>query len=124
MTMATAIVAWVGGGFAIMAAQDAPPIPPSDYIWSVIVFAAANPLVWLCGFFMGKKIDQWQKLLVIGFASAAVGLVCMWLLMAFEIVTVYGYSGTGVFILQMLIGMLAGAVGFMTTRGTTEAKGP
>ncbi len=103
-------------GLVIAAAKTPPPLPPDSYLWTVLLLAIANPVVWLVGFFMGRHVDQPQKFIVVAFAAAFAGFVCTWLAQAFGLVSVKGYGATGIFIAQMFIGAFAGWLGYYFAR--------
>lgn len=114
------LMSGLGAGVALilpgLVVMEQPPLPPVAYHWTVLLIAVANPLVWVVAFLMGRACDQWQKLIVVAFAAAFVGLVCNWVATSLDFFSIAGYSATGVFIAQMLIGILAGAVGYLSRR--------
>ena len=45
----------------------------------LLLIALLNPVVIAVAWIMGARADQWQKLIVIGFASALAGAAAVWL---------------------------------------------
>lgn len=77
------------------------------------VIALLNPAVIAVGFFMGRAADQWQKIVVAGFAAACAGAVMIWIATFLKIVPARGVGGeAGLFVLQFLIGMAWAGIGY------------
>ncbi len=72
---------------------------------ALLLIALLNPAVALVGYLMGRAADQWQKLVVAGFAAAIAGAVLVWLGAYLKVLPARGIGGeAGLFVLQMLIG--------------------
>lgn len=94
-------------------------LQPFDPV-SVVKIAVLNPFVWIVGFVMGRQADQWQKVLVAGFAAALVGYGAVWIATFVGLLEAKGIgSATGVFMIDFLIGMFAAWVGYIFARKTT-----
>ncbi len=75
--------------------------------WSVMMIAALNPVVIIVAVAMGRRIDQWQKVIVAGFAASLAGFLALYALTYFKVVPVKGIGGeAGVFLVQFGLGMI------------------
>lgn len=91
-------------------------LQPFDPV-SVFLIAALNPVVIAVAFLMGRAADQWQKLIVAGFAAALAGSIFVWMAALTGILPAKGIGGeAGVFVFEFLLGMLWAWVGFKTRR--------
>ena len=84
---------------------------------NLIVIAALNPVVIVVGFLMGRAADQWQKLLIAGFAAAFAGAIALWLAVAAGLLPAHGIGGeAGVFVASIVTGTLWAALGYWLAR--------
>ncbi|MDX2290239.1 MAG: hypothetical protein NW217_15650 [Hyphomicrobiaceae bacterium] len=75
--------------------------------WSVLLIAVLNPVVVIVAIAMGRSIDQWQKVIVAGFAASLAGFLALYVMAYFRIVPVKGIGGeAGVFLVQFVLGMI------------------
>jgi hypothetical protein len=89
------------------------PFHPEALLW----IAALNPAVIVAGFLMGQRADQWQKLIVVAFVAAIAGAIAVWLGAWFHIIPARGLGGeAGLFVLQMLFGLIWAAIGYWFRR--------
>ncbi|MEM7774170.1 MAG: phosphatidylglycerophosphatase [Pseudomonadota bacterium] len=87
------------------------PFRPLD----LTLIALLNPVVILIGFWMGRRADQWQKLVVAGFAAAFVSAMMIWFAVWLGLVVAKGIGGeAGAFVLSMLFGTLWAVIGYAT----------
>lgn len=85
--------------------------------WSLVLIAALNPVVIAVAVVMGRAADQWQKLIVAGFAAAFAGSLALWLAAFIGLVSVKGIGGeAGVFVLQFVIGLGWASAAYMVRR--------
>ena len=85
------------------------PFHPEALLW----IAALNPAVMLVGFLMGRRADQWQKLIVVAFVAAIAGAIAVWIGAWFRIIPARGLGGeAGLFVLHMMFGLIWGAIGY------------
>ncbi len=84
---------------------------------ALVMIAALNPAVIITGFMMGRRADQWQKLIVAAFAAAIVGAALIWIGAWLRILPARGIGGeAGLFVLQMLFGLVWATVGYLFRR--------
>lgn len=101
---------------ALMVAAVIQPFDPAG----IVLAAVFNPVVIVTALWLGWHADQWQKLLVAGFAAAFAGGIAMWLATALGFVTVRGYGGfSGVFAVSMIFGMALAAAAYFMRRQRT-----
>ena len=93
------------------------PQPPVE-LSSVLLTALLNPVVVAVAILMGRKADQWQKIPVAGFAAATIGSAVIYVLVRLGLMGMSntGRSAAGIFIVQMLAGMLWAAAAFAWPR--------
>jgi hypothetical protein len=84
---------------------------------ALAVIAILNPAVIAVGFSMGRAADQWQKIVVAGFAAACAGAVLIWIATFLKIVPARGVGGeAGLFVMQMALGVGWAAIGYRLRR--------
>jgi len=94
--------------------------------WSVLLVALLNPVAIGIAFFMGRRADQWQKLIVAAFAAALAGYVAVWCATYVGLLPIKGVgAATGVFMLQFAFGLAWAGVGYQFFRkpGASGASG-
>lgn len=83
----------------------------------IVMAALLNPVVWVVALWLGWHADQWQKILVAGFAAAMAGAIVLWFVTRFGLMTVRGYGGvSGVFVASFIWGMILAAIAFAVRR--------
>ncbi|MFT5507857.1 MAG: hypothetical protein ACI89J_000926 [Hyphomicrobiaceae bacterium] len=83
----------------------------------IVLAAVVNPVVITVALWMGWQADQWQKVLVAGFAAAFAGSIALWLATAAGLVTVRGYGGmSGVFGASFVFGMILAGIAYYVRR--------
>jgi len=84
---------------------------------TLVLIALLNPAVIVVGLWMGRRADQWQKLLVVAFAAALAGFILYWLVTMLQIVPVHALgSEAGLVALQCIFGLLWAIVGYVSRR--------
>ena len=87
-----------------------PPFEPGV----MLTIALHNPAVIVVAAIMGRKADQWQKLLVAGFAAAMAGAVLVWLGSFAAVLPSRGMgSDAGIFIVSFLYGTLIATLAYL-----------
>lgn len=93
-------------------------LQPFDPV-AVVQIAALNPVVPVVAFLMGRASDQWQKILVAGFVAAIAGSAVIFVATFLKLLPAKGIGGeTGVFVLQILIGLVWAAIGYALRKKT------
>ncbi len=83
----------------------------------VFLIAALNPVVIIVAILMGRSADQWQKLIVAGFAAALAGFIAIWLVTHFKLLPAKGIGGaTGAFMIQFVLGTLWASLAYALKR--------
>ena len=86
----------------------------------IVLAAVLNPIVWCAALWMGWHADQWQKIVVAGFAAALAGAIALWLATQVGFVTVRGYGGfSGVFMFAFVWGMVLATIAYNVRRRRT-----
>jgi hypothetical protein len=93
------------------------PQPPVE-LSNVLLTGLLNPVVVVVAILMGRKADQWQKIPVAGFAAATLGSAVIYVLVRLGLMGLSntGRAAAGIFIVQMLVGMLWAAAAFIWPR--------
>ena len=91
-------------------------IQPFDPL-GIVLAAVLNPVVIAVALWLGWHANQWQKVLVAGFAAAFAGSIALWLATAVGVVTVRGFGGmSGVFAASFVFGMVLAAIAYGVRR--------
>jgi uncharacterized membrane protein len=86
---------------------------------SLVLIAALNPATIAVAFVMGRKADQWQKIVVAAFAAAIAGFLLVFLVTFLKLLPAKGLGGeAGLVALQFGFGLLWAAIGYFTRRRT------
>jgi len=89
-------------------------IPPE--LEAVIVLSVMNLGTVLAGFFIGRRADQPQKIVIGAFASGIAGVLFAGLLGVLGLAEVHARSMGGVFVLSLLLGLVWTWVGYKTRK--------
>jgi hypothetical protein len=84
----------------------------------VLLTALLNPVVMVVAFWMGLASDQWQKLPVAAFAASAAGTAAFYLAARLGVPGIASIvrAGAGLFIAQLLPGLVWAAAGYRFAR--------
>ena len=83
----------------------------------IVLAGMLNPVVIAVALWLGWHADQWQKLIVAGFAAAFAGSFALWLATAVGLITVRGFGGfSGVFAASFVFGMVLAAIAYLVRR--------
>lgn len=84
---------------------------------ALVFIAALNPVVIATAFLMGRKADQWQKIIVAAFAAALAGFVLVFLATFVRILPAKGLGGeAGLVALQFMFGLVWATIGYQLRR--------
>lgn len=89
-------------------------LPPE--LWEVLTLSFMNLGTILAGFFIGRRADQVQKIVVGAFASGIAGVAFAWLLLALGLADAKPRSLMGVFVLSFLLGIVWTWIGFISRK--------
>ncbi|MFA5952356.1 MAG: hypothetical protein WC807_18965 [Hyphomicrobium sp.] len=87
-------------------------INPFDPV-TLVLIALLNPAVIAVAFVLGRKADQWQKLIVAAFASALCGFVLYWLGGQVGLLSIHALGGeASVLVIQTVLGLVWASIGY------------
>ena len=85
--------------------------------WTLVLLAAFNPATIAVAFLMGRRADQWQKLIIAGFAASLAGFLLYWVSGQIGLITVRALGGeAAIFMLQFVFGIVWAAVGYWSRK--------
>lgn len=85
----------------------------------LLLIALLNPVVIGVAFFMGRRADQWQKIIVAAFAAACAGYLLYWVVAAVGLMPVHALGGEAALVLmQFLFGLVWATIGYWLPRRT------
>jgi hypothetical protein len=83
----------------------------------IVLAALLNPVVIAVALWLGWHANQWQKIIVAGFAAAFAGSIAVWFSTAVGLLTVKGFGGvSGVFVAAFVFGMLLAGIAYAVRR--------
>ena len=86
---------------------------PMTLFW----IALLNPVAIVVAFVMGRKADQWQKLIVAAFAASLCGVGLYWLAAQLGLLPIHALGGeAAILLLQFLFGLVWATIGYKTRR--------
>jgi len=84
---------------------------------TLVLIALLNPVVIVVAFLMGRRADQWQKLIVAAFAASLAGFVLYWIVAAVGLLPIHALGGeAGIVLLQVLFGLVWASLGYLLRR--------
>lgn len=84
---------------------------------TLVLIALLNPLVIVLAFTMGRRADQWQKLIVAAFAASLAGFVLYWLAAEVGLMSIHALGGeAAMLVLQFLFGLVWASAGYFLRR--------
>ena len=87
------------------------PFDPVTLFWISLL----NPVVIVVAFLMGRSADQWQKLIVAGFAASLCGFILYWLVAALGFLPIHALGGeVGIVLMQFVFGLVWAVIGYVT----------
>ena len=86
-------------------------IVPFDPV-TLILISVLNPAVIVVAFLMGRRADQWQKLIVAAFAASLAGYALYWVVAAVGLMPVHALGGeAGILVMQFFVGLAWATLG-------------
>jgi hypothetical protein len=91
-------------------------IVPFDPL-TLVLIALFNPVVIVVAFLMGRRADQWQKLIVAAFAASLAGFLLYWIVAAVGLMPIHALGGeAGIVLMQFLLGLVWATLGYQFRR--------
>jgi len=80
---------------------------------ALVIIALLNPAVILVAFMMGRKANQWQKIVVAAFAAALAGFMLVFVATFLKVLPAKGLGGeAGLLALQFGFGLVWATIGY------------
>lgn len=85
--------------------------------WTLVLISLLNPAVIAVAFWMGRRADQWQKLIVAAFAASLSGFILYWLAAELGLLPIHALGGeAAILLMQLLLGLLWASLAYATRR--------
>jgi hypothetical protein len=85
--------------------------------WTLVLISLLNPAVIAIAFWMGRRADQWQKLIVAAFAASLSGIILYWLAAEFGLLPIHALGGeAAILLMQIFLGLAWASLGYWTRR--------
>ena len=85
--------------------------------WTLVLISLLNPAVIAVAFWMGRRADQWQKLIVAAFAASLSGFILYWLAAELGLLPIHALGGeAAILLMQIFLGLLWASLGYATRR--------
>lgn len=91
-------------------------IVPFDPV-TLVEIALLNPAIIVVAFLMGRRADQWQKLIVAAFAASLCGFILYWLVAEVGLMPVHALGGEGaMLVMGFFTGLVWAGLGYWLAR--------
>ena len=81
--------------------------------WTLVKIALLNPAVIIVAILLGRRADQWQKLIVAAFAASLCGFILYWLVAAVGLLPIHALGGeVGVVLLQFFFALVWATIAY------------
>jgi hypothetical protein len=85
--------------------------------WTLVLISLFNPAVIAVAFLMGRRADQWQKLIVAAFAASLSGFILYWLTAELGLLPIHALGGeAAILLMQLLLGFVWAGLGYWLRR--------
>ena len=85
--------------------------------WTLVLISLLNPAVIAVAFLMGRRADQWQKLIVAAFAASLTGFILYWLVAELGLLPIHALGGeAAILVMQLLLGFVWAGLGYWLRR--------
>jgi hypothetical protein len=85
--------------------------------WTLVVIAVLNPAVIIVALLLGRRADQWQKLIVAAFAAALSGFILYWLVVAAGLMPVHALGGeAAILVMGFFLGLFWASLSYWLAR--------
>jgi len=80
---------------------------------TLVKIAAFNPAIIIVAFLLGRRADQWQKVIVAAFAASLAGFLVYWIAAAVGLMPVHALGGeAAVLVIGFFFGLLWATLGY------------
>lgn len=80
---------------------------------TLLLIALLNPAVIVVAFMLGRRADQWQKIIVAAFAASLAGFALYWLVAQVGLMPIHALGGeAGIVLMQTLFGLVWASIGY------------
>ena len=84
---------------------------------TLVLISLLNPVVIAVAFYMGRRADEPQKIVVAAFAAAIAGFILYWLVAAVGLLPIHALGGeAAILLMQFLIGFVWAGLGYWLRR--------
>jgi hypothetical protein len=84
---------------------------------TLLKIALLNPAVIVVALLMGRRADQWQKIIVAAFAASCAGYLLYWAVAAVGLMPVHALGGEAALVLmQFVFGLVWATIGYWLPR--------
>jgi hypothetical protein len=85
--------------------------------WTLVLIAVLNPAIIVVAFLLGRRADQWQKLVVAAFAAAISGFILYWIVTAVGLMPVHALGGeAAMLVMGFFLGLAWASLGYWLAR--------
>jgi len=85
--------------------------------WTLVLISLLNPAVIAVAFWMGRRADQWQKLIVAAFAASLSGFILYWLAAELGLLPIHALGGeAAILLMQVFLGLVWASLGYRSRR--------
>ena len=93
--------------------------------FGIVTIALLNPVVIAVALWLGWHADQWQKIVVAGFAAALAGAFAIWLVTYVKWLPARGFGSTaGLFVTSFVYGMVLASAAYVVGRAFIRDESP
>ena len=85
--------------------------------WTLVLISLLNPVVIAVAFAMGRRADQWQKLIVAAFAASLAGFILYWAVAELGLMPIHALGGeAAILLMQFFTGFVWAGLGYWLRR--------
>jgi hypothetical protein len=82
---------------------------------TLVLIALFNPVTIVVALILGRRADQWQKLIVAAFAASLTGFILYWIVTTLGFLPVHALGGeAGIVLLQFLFALVWASIAYWT----------
>jgi hypothetical protein len=81
--------------------------------WTLLKIALLNPAVIVVAVMLGRRADQWQKLIVAAFAASLSGFILYWIAAAVGLLPIHALGGeAGILLMQFVFALVWASIAY------------